>query len=254
MRSLNAKRIRGIVLLCIALFVAWVIVSYFKLIDAFILPSPFKVAESAFVMLKSGELSSNIYITLKRFILGLFLGSFFALLVGFCCGVSKRISSIVEPIIYLTFPIPRFVILPFIVFIFGVGIAPKILFIGLGVFFPIAINTISGINHISDTYFEVAKHYGAKGWRFYKRIILPGCLPEVFSGLRIGVGLALSYTIIAEFLTASDGIGGMMWLSLQTLRMDKLFLSTIIIAVFNVIIFTLIASAENYFVFWNKNE
>jgi NitT/TauT family transport system permease protein len=205
-------------------------------------------------MFISGELQQNLLITVKIFLTGLFLGSLAGVLVGLYCRVSKRTSSIPEQLIYLAQPIPRFVLLPFIVLIFGTGVLPKVIFVSLGTFFPMAINTMSGVRNINKNFLEIAMHYGAKGWKSYKRVILPGSLPSIFAGLRISTGFALTYTVIIEFLTATRGIGATLWLSLQMLMMDKLFLCAIIIALLNVTMMYVLKILENYLMPWNKQE
>ncbi|TBR15737.1 ABC transporter permease, partial [bacterium] len=196
----------------------------------------------------------NLFITLKTFLFGLFLGSLTGVLVGAYCSMSKRTGSIPEQLIYLAQPIPRFVLLPFIILIFGTGMLPKVIFISLGVFFPMAINTMSGVRDINNNFLEIAVHYGSRGWKLYKRVIFPGSLSSIFAGLRISTGFALTYTVIIEFLTSTRGIGATLWLSLQTLMMDKLFLCAAIIALLNVSMMYLLKIAESYLMPWNKPE
>lgn len=205
-------------------------------------------------MCKTGELQQHFFITLKRVFLGFSLGIAFGLGVGSLCGLSQKISNFLQPLIYFTYPIPRFALLPFMILIFGTGIWSKVIFIAMGAFFPVVINTISGINHINTDFLELARHYGAKGWRMYRRVILPGSLPLVFTGMRISIGLSLTYVIIIEYLTATDGIGAIMWLAMYTLRIDRLLLSTIIIAILNIILISLLRYAEKFLIPWNNEE
>jgi len=232
----------------------WQIIYSFKLIDAFWLPSPHKFIGTAFKLFKLGVIQENFFITLERFLPGFILGSFLAIVVGSLCGISRKLSDFLEPLVYLMLPIPRFALLPFLVLIFGTGIGSKIIYVAMGAFFPVVINMISGVNQVNNNFLEAAKHYGARGWKLYLRVILPGSLPEIFIGLRMSIGLSLTYVTVIEFLTASDGIGAMIWLSLQTLRIDKLFLGVAVIALLNVVLILLLKGVENLLVPWNKDK
>lgn len=241
-------------LLVLITIILWQIIYYFKLIDAFWLPSPHKFIGTAFKLFKLGVIQEDIFITLKRFLPGFILGSFLAIVVGSLCGISRKLSAFLEPLIYLMLPIPRVALLPFLVLIFGTGISSKIIYVAMGAFFPVVINTISGVSQVNNNFLEVAKHYGARGWRLYRKVILPGSLPSIFIGLRVSIGLSLTYVTVIEFLTASDGIGAMIWLSLQTLRIDKLFLGIVVIALLNVILILLLKGIEGLFVPWNEDK
>lgn len=232
----------------------WELSAFLKIIDVFFFPPPSKIIGTACVMLKTGELQQHILVTLTRFFLGLFFGAGLGLIIGYFCGVSKKINSVIEPLIYLIYPIPRFALLPFITLIFGLGLGSKVFFISMAAFFVTFISTINGIKQINSNFLEVAVHYGARGCNLFRSVVLPGSLPAIFAGFRISIGLALTYTIIVEFLTSSDGIGAMMWLSLQNLKIERLFLGAAVIALFNVFSIFLLKHFEYYFIPWNRQE
>lgn len=232
----------------------WEGVCYWKVVDSFLFPSPWMIVNTAYKMLRTGELQEHIFITLKRFISGFIVGCVLGFSIGYGCGLSKKINNILEPLLYFLYPIPRFALLPFIILIFGTGNFSKIIFVAAATFFPIAINTMRGINSINSNFLEVAKHYGAKGWKLFKRVILPGSLPSVFTGVRISSGIALTFVVVVEFLTTTNGIGAMMWVSLQTLRIDKLFLGVLIIALLNVILNSMVTNIERSLIPWGKEE
>ena len=241
-------------LLFLVMIIFWQMICYFKLIDVFWLPSPHKFFETAFKLFKLGVIQENIFITLRRFLPGFILGSLLAIVIGSFCGTSRKLSVFLEPLIYLMLPIPRTALLPFLVLIFGTGISSKIIYVAMGAFFPVVINTISGVSQVNKDFLEVAKHYGAKGWRLYRRVILPGSLPAIFIGLRMSIGLSLTYVTVVEFLTTTDGIGAMIWLSLQSLRMDKLFIGVAVIALLNTSFILLLKGFEWLLVPWNEDK
>lgn len=232
----------------------WGAVSYLKIVDSLLLPSPVHVALTGYKMLRSGELTQQIFISLQRILGGLFLGSILGLMLGSLCGISKKINRWSQPLLYLAYPIPRFALLPFIMLMFGVGGLSKIIFISLASFFPMTINTISGITSINENHLEAARHYGARGWKLYRRVILPGSIPSILSGIRIGIGTTVATTTAIEFLTSTDGLGAMIWLSLQSLRTDKMFLGVIFVASINLLAVYLLSVIEKIITPWNNQH
>lgn len=249
MRNISFRKIL-ISLSLVAIF--WELASCLKIVDPFLFPAPHKVIKVAYEMFLTGELQGQVMVTLVRFFAGVLWGGIFGLVAGVCCGMSKKVGSFIEPSIYLVCSIPRFVLLPFTMLIFGLGDTVKIIFIGMSIFFPVAINTISGINCINKDFLEIAKHYGAKRLVLYSKVILPGSLPSIFTGLRIGMGIAFTYVIVIEFLIANDGLGAMMWLSLQTLRIDRLFLGAVIIGLLNMTFIFFLRIIERIIMPWNE--
>lgn len=247
------KIIKILVTMLVVGILLWELLCSFKLVDTFLFPAPSSIFRTVLLMWKVGELQMHVLVTLKRFMFGFILGSSLAFAIGFFYSLFKKTNKFLELFVYFTYPIPRFALLPFLLVFFGTGIISKVIFISLGAFFPCVINTINGIKQIDKDYLEVAAHYGAKGWKLYKRVIFPGSLPYVFTGLQTGAGLALTYTILIEFLGSNDGVGALMWLSLQTLRMDKLFLGAIIVSLINILVtYVFLNGAEKLFVKWNK--
>ncbi|MBF0331950.1 MAG: ABC transporter permease [Candidatus Omnitrophica bacterium] len=213
-------------------------------------PSVSDTARCGFAMLASGELQQHTAITLIRFGSGFIFGTVLALAVGFACMFSRAGAYLLEPLIYLTFTTPRFILLPFIIIFFGFGWFGGVLFLGLGAFYPMVITMIEGYRALNRHYVNVARHYGAQGWDLYRDIIFPGSLPAVFTGLRIGLGLTMTFTIILEYLNMSSGLGSLMWMALQTMQMDRLCVLAITVAVVNLCVIVLFAFLERKLAPW----
>lgn len=217
-------------------------------------PSAGTVWRTFIAMVASGELQVNLGVTLGRILLGFFCGSLMALAVAFACVLSKKAAFLLEPLVYLSFPIPRFILLPFIILVFGTRWLGGVVFLSLGAFYPLVINMLEGFQSLNKNYMDIAVHYGASGWNLYRRVILPGSLPAIFSGLRIGFGLILTYTIILEYLNMSEGLGAVMWLSLQTLQADKLSVMAIVVAAINMFFVFLLLFIEQKLTPWSYRQ
>ncbi|MFH1507390.1 MAG: ABC transporter permease [Candidatus Omnitrophota bacterium] len=250
MGAIYTRTLKGAFFILLFFLVLWQIISFFNLIDEFWLPAPYKFFSTVYIFFSEGIIQKHILITVKRLLLGFLLGSISGLLVSYICCSSRKIRFFLEPLIYITFPIPRFAVLPFIILIFGTGMSSKIIFIALAAFFPVTINTIKGITEVNTNFSEVALHYGAKGFKLFTRVIFPGSLQSAFVGLRISLGMSLAYVTVIEYLSAMDGIGAMLWMSLQILRIDQLLLGILIITMLSIILISLLTVIEKLAMPW----
>jgi NitT/TauT family transport system permease protein len=118
--------------------------------------------------------------------------------------------------------------------IFGIGESSKVIVIAMAAFFPLLINTAAGVQQISPIHFEVAKNYGAKLTKIFTRVIFPGSLPLMLTGLRLSLNFSLLVAIAVELVSAQKGLGAMIWLAWQTLRTEELYVSLIVTALLGI--------------------
>src|SRR3989304_2192168 len=139
----------------------------------------------------SGELPRHLGISLQRIGQGFLLGAIPGLVLGLTMGWIRPVRLLLDPLISAFFTVPRLALFPLLMMIFGVGEASKIVIIAIGVFFPTLINSVAGVRAIHEVHFEVARSYGARPWSIFTRVVLPGSLPLIFAGLRLGLGLGV---------------------------------------------------------------
>jgi ABC-type nitrate/sulfonate/bicarbonate transport system permease component len=150
-------------------------------------------------------------------------------------GWMPRLRIIVDPFIAAFHPIPKTAIYPLVMIIFGIGEPSKVVTIAVATFFPALINSMAGVRQIPPVYLEVAKNYGARHWKTFTRVILPGSLPMLLAGIRIAFNNALVITIAVELLVARKGLGVMIWFAWETLRTADLYATLVIIAVIGIL-------------------
>ena len=119
---------------------------------------------------------------------------------------------------------------------FGLGEVPKILVIAATSFFPMALNAMAGVRQISPVHFDVARSHGASRRQMLRRVVIPGSLPTVLTGVRLATNVALVTTVAVEMIAAQRGLGSQLWLSWQILRVDLLFATLALIALLGVMI------------------
>jgi NitT/TauT family transport system permease protein/taurine transport system permease protein len=120
-------------------------------------------------------------------------------------------DAVVQPIIAATFPIPKIALLPLLILWLGIGEASKVAVIMLGVFFPMAINTYTGVRHIDPTLIEAARVHGAHPARLLREVLLPGALPMIFTGLRLSMQACWTTLVAGELIGAVAGLGHVLY-------------------------------------------
>ena len=214
----------------LGLCVLWEFAARVNLIDTRFFPAPSSILTTMLQLLQNGSLESNTSATLVRIFWGFLLGAIPALALGLVMGLYRPIRMLVEPLILATYPIPKSAIFPLILLIFGLGEPSKIVMVAIGAFYPIVINTASGVMQIPSIYLDVGKNFQASRWNMFRTIALPGALPFIMTGLKIGAGLSLILIAVAEMFGAQTGLGFMIWNAWQILSVNTMYVGLIVIA------------------------
>jgi NitT/TauT family transport system permease protein len=218
------------VILVVAALLLWEALARAGVISAFYFPAPLKVADTLAELVASGELMAQLHITLARMLPGLLLGGIPGLALGLAMGWSARLRAVVDPLVAALHPVPKMAILPLVLVVFGIGETSKIVLVGLATFFPMVINAMAGVRQINPIHFEVAKNYGARPLQVLWRVVLPGSLPLTLSGLRLALNMAFHVTIALEIVAATTGLGALLWLSWEVLRVHLMLATLVVIA------------------------
>lgn len=198
-------------------------------------PPPSAVGGRLFELFADGTFPSHGRTTLYRMGFGLVVGTSLGFLLGVAMGRSRPLRRIVDPIIGALYPIPKIAILPLIMIYLGIGESSKLFVIAIGAFFPMLISTLTGVVHIPSIYFEVAATYGSGPLDLLRRVILPASLPTVLGGFRIALNSVIHITIAVEIVSAVTGLGSLVWLSWETLDVERLYATLTVIAVLGVV-------------------
>lgn len=213
----------------LVVLILWELCARAGVISSLFFPAPSTIFMTLVSRLAAGELTGHIAVTLTRVFLGFLGGSTLGIVLGLCMGFSPRLYAVLDPFIAAAYPIPKIAILPLIMIIFGIGEVSIVLVVALSTFFPVLISAMAGARQINPNYFQVALNYGARRTQLFTRILAPASLPFIMSGARIGLNTALLITIAVEVINASQGLGALIWLSWETLRMADLYVSLLLI-------------------------
>jgi NitT/TauT family transport system permease protein len=205
------------------------------MIPTLFFPVPSQILRSTFEMTASGTLTRHLALTLARMCLALALGGIPGLLLGLAMGWLPYLRAVLDPFVAALHPIPKIALLPLVMVILGVGDASLVVVIALGAFFPMLINTMTGVWQINPIHFEVARNYGASKGQVFRRVVWPGSLPLVLAGLRLALNATLLLTVAAEMFTPQNGLGAMIWFGWQTMLTAEIYVSLLVITVLGIL-------------------
>jgi len=226
---------RGLrVLSLVGLVVLWEIVARIGWVPVLFLPSPLGVLAEAGEMLRSGELLGHLAASLSRLLLGWALGAALGIVVGVAVGFFAMAEAVGTPVIAATFPIPKIALLPLLILWLGLGEPSKVAVIALGVFFPMAINTFTGVRQADPLLVRAAVAFGARRWSIIRKVVLPSALPMVFAGLRLGAGTALLLLVAAEMIAVESGIGFLVLHAGNLMQTTKLMVGIVVLSLLGV--------------------
>jgi sulfonate transport system permease protein len=195
------------VMLPVAIVALWEALCRANLIRVIALPAPSTVAVTLWGLCASGQLFVHIGASLLRVLEGFAGAAVLGLVLGVAVGISATFARITDLIIQILRPIPPIAWIPLAILWFGIGEMSKVYIIFLGAFFPIIIGVIEGIRQTDNRYVEVAAVLEASRWKLVRKVVLPGSLPTIITGLRIGLGNAWVCLVAAELIAAERGVG-----------------------------------------------
>ena len=194
-------------------------------------PPPSQLGPHLFVLLVGGELWRHLLATLYRLGLSFIFALIPAVLLGLSLGMSRGARLALEPLLTSLYAIPKIALLPLVMLALGVNERTLIFTSTLTSFVQMTVSTMAGVLAVDRIVLEAGKNYGATGWRLFRYVLFPSALPDIFTGMRIGLGLTLVLVIAVELTAAQEGLGAFLWTAGQTFSAKNLFSAFIVIGV-----------------------
>ena len=231
-RSMQARlaRIGKGLALPVALIALWEVTAHTGSLPRYLV-APSVIAESTLSMALSGELLTDAIDSLLRAYAGFLIGACLGIALGLLAGISRAVEGFFDPLVSLTYPVPKIALLPILMSWLGLGDASKIAVIALGVFYPTFINTYYGAKAVNRLHVWSALNMGASRLQVFAKVILPSAAPQVLTGLRIGLALAFIVMFAAEMVGAKSGLGNLVMVAEASLRFDLMYAAIIAIGV-----------------------
>lgn len=237
----------------VLIVVIWELAARVGWIEPQVLPAPSSVAVTAWNLARNGDLFVHLGVSLLRAASGFLIGGAIGLALGVLVGFSQLAQALIDRSIQMVRAIPFLAMLPLVIVWFGVGEGAKIFLVALAVLFPVYINTMLGIRQIDPKLMELAKVIGMKWPAVVRRIILPGAMPAILTGVRYALAHAWLALVIAETLATTKGIGFLAMDAREFLQTNVILLTMIIYAIIGVIADALVRSLEARFLSWHAN-
>jgi ABC-type nitrate/sulfonate/bicarbonate transport system permease component len=215
-------------------------------------PSPREVFEAGTGLWASGELVAHSLHSLKRVLVGFGFGAVFGVCLALLFSRVRILGELLEPIIGLLRPIPPIAWIPIAILILGLGDGPAYFIVSIGAFFPTFTNSYFGFTSLPKIYQNVARSFQLSEIVYIWNILIRSTLPYIFTGLRIGIGMAWMSVIAAELIGAQSGLGYFIQLNRLLLRMDHILVGMVAIGVIGFGLNIILLTLEKKFTVWNQ--
>lgn len=236
--------------LLLALVALWELAAKTLHVKNYILPAPTEIA-TAFSSDRS-LLASDALVTLEEIVFGFLIAVIVGLGVAFTLHFSRALRKAVYPLLIASQTVPVIVLAPFLVYMFGFDIRPKLAIVALICFFPIAVNTLDGLRSVDPDLVKMMRTLDASRWSIFKRVELPSSMPFAFSGARIAATVAAIGAVFGEYVGPSAGLGHLMIQASSQLDTARVFAAIVILSAFAIGLFGIVVLLERLLVPWAR--
>jgi ABC-type nitrate/sulfonate/bicarbonate transport system permease component len=217
------------------------------------LPSPRDTLKAGVGMLDDGSLHVAVMQSVFSLLGGYAAAALVAIPTGLMMGGVRIVGAVMEPYVDALSAMPRVAFLPLIIVFLGLGYEAKIFMVFIGAVMPILINTYAGVLQSDRELIEMARSAGADEITIFRKIVLPGAMPYIMTGLRVGASLALINTVVAELYTAVSGLGGLLSIYGNSFRMAPYFVIVVILAAMGMALTYAVRLLERRVMRWRIN-
>ena len=234
----------------IVLVLGWQAAAMAGLMSPRVLASPVAILMTAWGLLVSGDLITNMAVSLERVMAGLAIGVAAGVVLAVASGLSRLGEDIVDAPMQMLRTLPFLALVPLFILWFGIGEAPKVGLVALGSVFPVYLNLYAGIRGIDPKLLEAGRVFGLSRWGVIREIVLPGAMPSGLVGLRYALGVAWLSLVVAEQINATAGIGYLINDARDFLRTDVIVVGLAVYAVLGLATDGLVRLAERRLLAW----
>ena len=233
-------------------FLIWQALSVIGVLNPQFIPSPVEIVKKFFELMLQNNFAIDILQSVKRVLIGFIVAGVFGIISGIVCGMYKQVYNSLNPIIEIFRPIPPIAWTPLAILWFGLGDSPAFFLVFLGAFFPIFTNTYLGISSLDEIYRRAAFSLGSSRKLFITDVLIPSALPNIFAGLKIGLGVGWMVVIIAEMVGAQSGLGYMIQLNRIILEIPGVIVGMITIGCIGFVMNKFMVSLESLLIPWKQ--
>ena len=214
----------------VSFFLGWELATRFEILNPFYFPPFTTIIAKGYELFANGTIWEHMWFSLTNFSIGFVISVVLGVSLGIPMGWYKNIAKTFDPLLSGIYATPLIALLPLIIMLFGLGPISKIIMTVLAAVFPVLINTMVGIANTDHRLITMARAFGAKDSQIFMKVSLPGSLPYIVAGMRVALGRALVYIVVAEQYGAATGLGYLSSVAAQRFQMAAMFVPIVIIA------------------------
>jgi taurine transport system permease protein len=232
----------------------WWVVGHWRLADPVLLPGPEEVALTGYDLVTEGyrgvSLVGHLAISVARALAAFALAVLTGIPLGIAMGMSPTLNAIFDPFVQFLRPLPKLALIPLVVVWFGIGEFSKVLLIYLATFLTVVVAATAAVMSVPEGRLRAARSLGVNRWQLFRHVILPSALPELFTGVRVGIGIGWTTLIAAEMIASTSGLGWMVMNASAYLRTDVVMLGVLMLGVTGYLLDFALVSAQRRWVHW----
>ena len=244
-------RVLKVGLTLIVFVVVWEIACWAFQVPSYLVPAPSAIAAKLYE--KRGLYLGHTWVTLYETVGGFALAVVAGVIAAALIVVVRPVRDIIMPLLLVAQLVPKVAIAPILLIWFGYGLLPKILIAFLVAFFPIVVNVASGLAAVERELLDLGHSLEATRWQIFWKFRMPTALPELFSGMKIAITLAVIGAVIGEFVGGNRGLGYLILIANQDLDTPLAFAALLILSVVGIVLYALIELAERLLIPWSAS-
>jgi NitT/TauT family transport system permease protein len=234
----------------VSILILWEVAAAAGWTKLVLLSSPSRIWRAFVTELTSGRLWNDVSVSLVEFWLGFLVASLLGIFIGIIAGWFKRANYVADPWLSALYATPDVALVPLIILWLGIGLWSKVFVVFLTALFPVAVNTLIGVQSTDARMLDVARSFGASQFKIFRTVVMPGTVPFILTGLRIASGRALVGVVLAELIAANAGIGFLISVSGVTLNTARMMVGVLLLGIFGVILGEVFRRIEQRFDVW----
>ncbi len=223
----------------------WEVAKPLGLVKVADVSKPTLVLKAFLELSASGEVFQHLWISLREFFIGFLLSLVVAIPAGILIGRYRLMSKLLDPLLMALYTMPRLAMMPLLVVWFGVGFGATIAVVFLGSVFPVLVNTAVGIREVDPVWVRAVRSFGGSEWDVFKKVLLPGSVPPMMTGIRLGVGRGLLGMVVSEMYASTEGIGAQIGLYGMSFRTAELIALLAVVSLLGFIFVDLMRRVES---------
>jgi NitT/TauT family transport system permease protein len=238
----------------VAFILLWEIAASRGWINARFTSQPSDVYRAAVEIFRTKAFYYHAWVSLSEFLIGFAAALVVSIPLGLVLGTSRRLRLYIEPPLMALYTAPRLALLPILIVWLGIGMMSKVAIVFLGAVFPIIVNTIAGVREADQRLIQAARAFGASQTDIFIKVLIPGALPAILLGVRLGIGRGLLSVIVGEMFVSEAGIGYQLMTYGQGMHINNLLVYAFVVSFFGYALTVAVRLMEDHIRSWRPGQ